>query len=75
MPTCLVAWELGGGLGHVTIVRPVVEALLTDGCRVFAAVQDIGDALEITLSAIEFAKPVSGGAQLDGDFTNPTSLS
>ncbi len=34
-----------------------------------------GDALEITLSAVEFAKPVSGGAQLDGDFSNPTSLS
>ncbi len=44
MPTCLVAWELGGGLGHVTIVRPVLDAMLQDGCRVFAAVQDIGRA-------------------------------
>ncbi len=41
MANCLLTWELGEGLGHATVLRPMVEALLEHGHTVFAAMRDI----------------------------------
>jgi len=40
----LLAWELGGGVGHLAPLRPVAEALLMRGHRVTLAARDIGSA-------------------------------
>jgi UDP-N-acetylglucosamine:LPS N-acetylglucosamine transferase len=39
--TILITWELGGGLGHVVPLLPIVRALCEHGHRVFAAVRDL----------------------------------
>ncbi|MCA9189695.1 MAG: hypothetical protein KDA99_28925 [Planctomycetales bacterium] len=39
-----MTWELGAGLGHVMLLRPVVEALLDRRHQVFVAMQDISKA-------------------------------
>lgn len=41
MSTVLVAWELGGGLGHLMRLKPVVRGLVRRGHRVVAIVQDV----------------------------------
>src|SRR5262245_34668387 len=41
MAKILVAWELGGGLGHLTPLVPIVERLRDHGHRLFAAVRDL----------------------------------
>ena len=40
MGRILIAWELGGGLGHVTVLRPVAESLMGRGHEVLLAVRD-----------------------------------
>jgi len=40
----LLAWELGGGAGHLALLRPVAEALLARGHRLTLATRDIGSA-------------------------------
>lgn len=44
MATVLMAWELGGGLGHVTVLAPLAERLLGAGHRVVLAVRDVSAA-------------------------------
>jgi hypothetical protein len=44
MATVLIAWELGGGLGHVVPLRPLVRGLCQRGHRVFAALKDLSRA-------------------------------
>lgn len=44
MNRVLLAWELGGGAGHLASLRPVAEALLARGHRVTLAARDIGSA-------------------------------
>ena len=41
MAKILIAWELGGGLGHLTPLVPIVERLRASGHQVFAAVRDL----------------------------------
>ena len=41
MSTVLFTWELGAGLGHVTVLRPLVERLLDHGHRVVVAMKDL----------------------------------
>jgi hypothetical protein len=41
MGTILVAWELGGGLGHLVRARPVVSRLLAAGHKIVAIVRDL----------------------------------
>lgn len=41
MATVVVTWELGGGLGHLTRLLPLVRGLLDRGHRVVAAVRDL----------------------------------
>ncbi|HUT10128.1 MAG TPA: hypothetical protein VMY42_06500 [Thermoguttaceae bacterium] len=41
MATVLVAWELGGGLGHLVPLLPLVRGLCERGHRVFAALKDL----------------------------------
>jgi hypothetical protein len=44
MSHILLAWELGGGAGHLSSLRPVAEALLARGHQVTLAARDIGSA-------------------------------
>jgi hypothetical protein len=39
--TILITWELGGGLGHVVPLLPIVGRLRAKGHRVFAALRDL----------------------------------
>jgi len=41
MARVLLAWELGGGIGHLVRLLPVAAALVKRGHRVFAAVKDL----------------------------------
>lgn len=41
MATVFMTWELGGGLGHVTVLRPVALALCSAGHRVIFASRDL----------------------------------
>ncbi len=44
MATILLAWELGGGLGHLMNLRPLAEGLLRRGHRVVAVLRDLSAA-------------------------------
>ncbi len=44
MARILIAWELGAGLGHLTRILPVAEALGRRGHRLFLALQHLGAA-------------------------------
>ncbi len=44
MATVLFVWELGGGLGHVGPMAPLVRGLCERGHRVFAALKDLARA-------------------------------
>lgn len=44
MANILLAWELGGGLGHLSALRPVAAGLVARGHRVFAALRDLSSA-------------------------------
>jgi hypothetical protein len=46
MATILLAWELGGGLGHVMTMRPLAEGLARRGHRVVAVLRDLSSARE-----------------------------
>ena len=41
MATILLAWELGGGMGHLLPLRGIGEVLVKRGHRVIAAVRDL----------------------------------
>src|SRR4029077_15658498 len=44
MATILVTWELGLAMGHVGVVRPLIENLIRQGHRVIAALKDVSQA-------------------------------
>ena len=44
MAVILFAWELGGGMGHIMRIKPLVEDLLANGHRVFLALRDLSSA-------------------------------
>src|SRR4051812_18935343 len=41
MPTVLMVWELGGGLGHVMQLAPLARSLIGCGHAVFASLRDL----------------------------------
>lgn len=41
------AWEMGGGLGHVTAIQPIAKALADQGVEVFLILQDLSRVEEI----------------------------
>jgi hypothetical protein len=47
MGTALIAWELGGGLGHLVQLAPLARGLARRGHGVFAAVRHLGRAGEV----------------------------
>lgn len=47
MATILVTWELGGGLGHLVPLLPLVHGLCRRGHRVFAALKDLSRAAAV----------------------------
>ena len=53
MPTILLAWELGGGLGHVIPLSRVARRLLSHGMRVVAAVKELTSARVLTEAGAE----------------------
>jgi hypothetical protein len=50
--TFVYAWELGGGLGHVSIFRPLAQALQEQGHRVVSVVQSVAAAKSVGLSEV-----------------------
>lgn len=52
MATLLFAWELGAGLGHVTVIRPLAERLRRLGHRVVVAARDVNAAAH-TLGSLD----------------------
>lgn len=44
MATILITWELGSGLGHVSPLQPVVDALALQGHRVVVALRQVSHA-------------------------------
>lgn len=47
MATILLAWELGGGLGHLMNLRPIAGEMVRRGHRMVAALRDLSLAREI----------------------------
>jgi UDP:flavonoid glycosyltransferase YjiC (YdhE family) len=47
MATFLFAWELGSGLGHVTVIQPLAAKLRERGHKVFVALRDMTNAQRI----------------------------
>ncbi len=41
MSTIVLTWELGGGLGHILLMRPLAQALVQRGHRVVAILKDV----------------------------------
>ena len=53
MPTVLLAWELGSGLGHVMTLGRVARRLLSHGMRVAAAVKELASARILSEAGVE----------------------
>ncbi len=51
MATILVTWELGLAMGHVGVVRPVIDKLIRQGHRVVAAIKDVAHAPDLSKTA------------------------
>ncbi|MCY2952197.1 MAG: hypothetical protein NTU53_09505 [Planctomycetota bacterium] len=80
MANILLAWELGGGLGHIMQLLPLAEGLAKRGHRVFAALKDLSHAKAVfgnTVSCLQapmrtrsvpdrFRPPVTFGHILHG---------
>ncbi|MFT5526847.1 MAG: hypothetical protein ACI9HK_004827 [Pirellulaceae bacterium] len=47
MARILLAWELGGGLGHVSMLLPIAQALTQDGHEIVLAVRNVEAASKI----------------------------
>lgn len=47
MATILFAWELGAGLGHINLMRPLAEGLRQRGHDVRLALRDLSRASEL----------------------------
>jgi hypothetical protein len=60
MATILLTWELGGGLGHVTVMRPVAQRLAERGHRCLVALKSIqhGEAVFAPLGIPYLQAPV-----------------
>jgi len=60
MATILIAWELGGGLGHLTPLTPIVQRLRQSGHDLFAVVRDLSriDAIYAGLEVSYLQAPV-----------------
>ncbi len=55
MATVLIAWELGGSLGHVMPLLPIIRAMRETGHRVFMAMRDLACATD-RLTALDVAR-------------------
>jgi len=60
MATIAIAWELGGGLGHLTPLAPIVQRLRQSGHDLFAVVRDLSriDAIYAGLEVSYLQAPV-----------------
>ena len=47
MARVLLAWELGGGLGHLTNYLPIAKGLVEEGHQLFAALRDLSRAEDV----------------------------
>jgi len=56
MRRILLAWELGGGFGHVAILRRIAARLKAHGFRFVAAVKDLGTAAALADDGIELVQ-------------------
>lgn len=66
MPTILISWELGGGLGHVLRWLPLVDSLRTKGHQMVAAVRDLRAARPLASRGVALLQaPVKLGRQRD----------
>jgi UDP:flavonoid glycosyltransferase YjiC (YdhE family) len=62
----LLAWELGGGYGHVTTLARVAERLTARGYRVVAALKDISAAGGLAKLGVEILQAPARPASLPG---------
>src|ERR1700722_13844337 len=53
MKTVLLAWELGGGMGHITTLRRLARSLRLLNLRIVAAVKDLEAAHLLSSDGIE----------------------
>lgn len=67
MANILIVWELGGGLGHLTPMVPLVRHLTEQGHRVFAAVKDMSriERIFAGLGVMYFQAPVKVSRSAD----------
>ncbi len=56
MPTVLLAWEFGGGFGHVVTLRRIAARLKAHGFRFVAAVRDLAAAAQLVDDGIELVQ-------------------
>jgi hypothetical protein len=62
--TILVGWELGGGMGHLARLLPIMQDLRAQGWRVVAAMRDVKGARQLFADLISDRDPE--GFQLRG---------
>ena len=67
MASALLAWELGGGLGHLTVLRPIADRLVDNGHTVHLATRDLtaaetvfhGSKVHFYQAPIKTGKPIA----------------
>ncbi len=55
MATVLLAWELGAGLGHLTVLRPVAQRLAENGHQVHLVARDLAS-VETVFGDLDFPR-------------------
>ncbi len=55
MATALLAWELGAGLGHLTVLRPVAQRLAENGHQVHLVARDLAS-VETVFGDLDFPR-------------------
>lgn len=72
MATVLLAWELGGGMGHLARLRPIAEELVRRGHRVIAALRDLSRVRDVLSSSqIDFIPAPHKTSRIGSRFDPP----
>jgi UDP:flavonoid glycosyltransferase YjiC (YdhE family) len=71
----LLAWELGGGMGHVVSLRKIAARLASQGFEAIAAVKDISAGAGLAESGIEVLQAPSWAGPSLGDADTPVRQS
>ncbi|MCA9246609.1 MAG: hypothetical protein KDA42_05820, partial [Planctomycetales bacterium] len=75
MATILIAWELGGGLGHLSMLDPPAREWLRRGHRVVAALRDLSRAEEVFAgSGVEYLQSPLRTRRVADPFPSPCTF-